>query len=138
MLYFFRAAADLEKAVAINPNHKNAHAHALLFVSRARTGSNHKGLKEYYQKNKTGNWPDPVFSFMLSQLSPSQLVQTAAKGEPKSKKYRDCEAYFYIGQYFLVTGNKEQARLAFNKCVETNAAGLLEYKTAKAELKNLK
>ena len=53
------------------------------------------------------------------------------------RRGKQCEAYFYVGQYLLIQGKRSEAVAMFQRDVATGLTGFIEYNAAKAELARL-
>ena len=66
-----------------------------------------------------------------------RAVLAAAEADPKYKRKRQCEAYFFVGQNLLLHGRKDAATRMFQAAVGTGATNAAEYDGPKAELRRL-
>jgi tetratricopeptide (TPR) repeat protein len=88
-------------------------------------------------------WLRQVFTCLSGQLSPADLVASAAaRGDPK----HNCEARYYAGEVCLLRGEREAARDWFQQCVDTGlefdpgtvpAVPMNEYELAEWRLRTL-
>jgi PQQ-dependent catabolism-associated CXXCW motif protein len=80
---------------------------------------------------KSNAWPMPVIALFSGTATPEATLKDAGSDD------ETCEAHYYIGQWYLLHGNKEAARpelaLAANGCKKT----YIEYRAARAELTRL-
>ncbi len=83
-------------------------------------------------------WPYPVAEMLLGRVSPDQLLVRAESDDKGMQRDRLCEAYFYIGQKYLLDGQKEQARSAFEKSAAQEVFPFGEYGYALHELGRVK
>jgi lipoprotein NlpI len=65
------------------------------------------------------------------------VLNAAQDPDPQVQRERQCEAYFYIGEYLLIADQKGEAARMFQAAVSTGVTGLFEYASAKAELRRL-
>jgi hypothetical protein len=79
---------------------------------------------------KNNDWASLIALFLTGKVSMGKLLEKASTDEMK------CEAYAFIGFDFLFKENKDQAKVYFNKCINTNIEYYAEY-FAKDELNNL-
>jgi lipoprotein NlpI len=86
--------------------------------------------------NQTGHeWPYPVGQMLLGRMSPEELLN-AAKNEDKGiERDQLAEANFYLGQKFLLDGDKAKAGDYLDACRELNVTPFLEHHLARIELK---
>jgi lipoprotein NlpI len=98
-------------------------------------------LKASASQLNLAQWPGPVVNLLLGQSAPQAVINAAQDPDPRVQRERLCEAYFYIGEYLLIEGEKAEqkaeATRMFHAAVETNITSLFEYASAKAELKRL-
>ncbi len=48
-----------------------------------------------------------------------------------------CEAYFYVGEYLLLQGRRDEAVTMFRRALDTGVTKFLEYTGAKVELERI-
>ena len=82
-------------------------------------------------------WPVPVAELLTGALSPQQLLALAEPDNPRAYLMLQCEARFYLGQYYLMKGEKELARQSFTAAVDTGVTDFMEYDWALRELEVL-
>lgn len=83
-------------------------------------------------------WPYPIAEMFLGRIGSDTLLKAAASDDPGIQRDRWCEAYFYIGQKYLLEGRVEQARASFEKSVAQEAIPFSEYGYALHELNRVK
>ena len=138
-LYFYQgnyaaAAADFRRHAELAPD--NPYTAIKLYATAARAGENatHE-LRALAARVKNKTWPYPIIELYLGERTPqSVLDEVAASGAGPRHKERDCEAYFYVGYYFLLAGDTSRAKALFEKALATGVEDFNEYKVAKAEL----
>jgi len=94
------------------------------------------GLAE--QELRDGEWPTPLLRMYQGSLDPAGAIAAAAADDPRTALARQCEAYFYAGQEYLLRQQPQQARAAFEAVVATGMTDFLEYDWAVRELELLK
>jgi lipoprotein NlpI len=57
--------------------------------------------------------------------------------DPETYLKLQCEAQFYVGQQYLIAGDRERARHAFEAAVATGVTEFLELDWARHELESL-
>lgn len=82
-------------------------------------------------------WPVPVAEMLKEVLSPEQMLAQADAQNPRAYLMLQCEAQFYLGQYYLAKGQKDLARQSFTAAVETGVTDFMEYDWALRELEVL-
>jgi len=84
-----------------------------------------------------GEWPAPLVQMYLGKLGPAEAVAAAASPDPRVALERQCEAYFYAGEEYLIRQEPQQARAAFEAAMATGMTDFLEYDWAAWELEIL-
>ncbi|NQU62600.1 MAG: tetratricopeptide repeat protein [Rhodospirillales bacterium] len=133
---FSRAAASFEDRLTIKPRH--VYPMLWLYLARARMGQDPKAeLAGYLANAKKGHWIYQAASLYLGKATPEQVLDAARKGNPPKRLQREAEAYFYVGQYYLVNGDKKTAAGYFRKVTATGITRFYEYTGAEVELRRL-
>lgn len=83
---------------------------------------------------KPTQWPAPVLEMFAGTRSPEDAVAAAATANPRETLLQQCEAYFYAGEKYLIDGQKDKARSAFQSAVATGVAEFMEFDWAAREL----
>ena len=73
----------------------------------------------------------------MKRISLEELLAETKDKDQRVEKEQQCEAYFYLGQYYLIKGDKEKAAQMFELCLETKVTYFVEYKGAKVELERM-
>jgi len=79
-------------------------------------------------------WPYAVGEMFLGKITPEQLIETASSQDKGIQEDQYCEAYFYIGQKYLLGNNKEGATESFQKSVDQGVMPYTEYNFSLYEL----
>lgn len=140
-LYFSRgrfpdAISDLLRAVADKPS--DAYAVIWLYLAEARAGQ--KNLLELRKNAKDLDptaWPFAVVQMFLGELSWQAVADMGHSDATREDKERRAEAYFYVGEELLMTGDRKYARELFEGVIETGITSFFEYVAAKGELERL-
>ena len=82
-------------------------------------------------------WPAPVVRLYLGQLTPEALLAAADNPDAKTKANQLCEANFYIGEWDLQQGKKDDATALFRSAAADCPKDFIEREGAEAELKAL-
>ncbi|MCE1245048.1 MAG: tetratricopeptide repeat protein, partial [Firmicutes bacterium] len=131
-----KSAEDYKKASQLDP--KNRYSRLMYGLALMRQGKDGAGyFKEYLEKNNNTEWPKPVFRMLTESISPEECLKIALESDKEEIMERKCEAYFYIGEYYLLKNNKAKAKEFFEKCMATGVSYFNEYIFSKAELKKL-
>ena len=73
-------------------------------------------------------WLRYIVQLLAGQIEAVELLDLAMEGDDeKLNTYRKAEAYFYIAQVMLVSGEKEKAQDYFQKCVDLGQDRLFEH-----------
>ena len=64
-------------------------------------------------------------------------MSAAVASDATKDREQHCEAYFYLGEYQIITGNPQEAKILFQHAVDTQLTSFIEYTAAQAELKRL-
>jgi len=132
-IYFYQgdfrtAAADMLRA---NEIEDNPYSMILRYLARERAGENGAAeLKENAVRLKSEEWPYPVIELYLGHRSPAE-IQSSPKPEVR------CEAPFYIGEWYLLRGNRTAAATALKAAADSCSHEFFEYAGAVAELERL-
>jgi tetratricopeptide (TPR) repeat protein len=133
---FGKSAADFQKAVSLQPSNPYYNLCYALFDQRA----NHSGnelYKKYLDSNRSSKWPAPVFEVFAGKLTPEDCIKKSDSTNARINLEQKCEAYFYLGEYYLMKNDRSKAGEYFRKCIDTGINDFNEYYLAKAELKRL-
>ena len=79
-------------------------------------------------------WPGPAVAMFLGMISPEAVVGIGRAAFGQGDARRQCQAYFYVGQFQLMQGMRENAAEFFRAAVASGAVGAMEYTGAGAEL----
>jgi lipoprotein NlpI len=82
-------------------------------------------------------WPAPVMRLLAGSGTPEALLTAAEAPDPESYLRLQCEAQFYLGEHYLIAGDRERARAAFEAAVATGVTEFLEWDWARRELELL-
>jgi lipoprotein NlpI len=131
-----KAEKDLSTAIGIYPF--DAFPRLYLLIAQQRLGKDGKpALAEFRKTIKDSEWPTPIVRMLLGEITPEQCLAAATHKDAWREKEKKCEAHFYIGEFYLLRGDKVQAARSFKECVASDLKGLTEYWSAKAELERL-
>lgn len=84
-----------------------------------------------------GPWPRAILAMQVGLITPQALIEQAEgyKGDKREIALND--AWYYVAQYHLSQGNKEEARLALHWFLSNGIRSLPYYLNAKNELSRL-
>ena len=74
------------------------------------------------------SWPELVINYFSGKISGEDLNKSA------QKDWQKCEAFFFIGEKYLISGNLSEAKKHFEECIDTKVTTYIEYEMAQAEL----
>ena len=83
-------------------------------------------------------WPGAIVKLYLGGATAPSVIESARSEEAEEDLERHCEAYFYLGQYALLQGNRDEAIEFFDHALETGLTGHSNYEAAEAELARLR
>ena len=101
-----------------------------------------KNLSERYRLvvSKDNNWAYKIIDVILGDLSEDEFWRTIfennllEEGGEINKPERLCEAYFYLGKYHQINGEKEVAQDYFKLSLMTNVKYFIEYQSSTYEV----
>ena len=79
-------------------------------------------------------WPGRIADLYLGRADAAEVIAPAKAIDRAAGREHECEAYFYVGQYHLIRGERDAAERASELAVETGASHFIEFAGAKAEL----
>lgn len=83
------------------------------------------------------DWPGPVVRMFLGAVEGDEVLAEALDPDPDIERDQLTEATFYVGQYLLLQGNRDEAVPLFLRTVELDAPFFVEVQGAKYELQRL-
>lgn len=101
------------------------------------TGQGAVALKDYSAKVDLDQWPGVIIRMYLEEGSVDQVLASLPREINEQSRGQFCEAYFYIGQHYLLMGEENLAKQFFVKAIDTDAKRYLEYQYAREELKKI-
>ncbi|MHA1565724.1 MAG: tetratricopeptide repeat protein [Alphaproteobacteria bacterium] len=133
---FAEAVADWQLCVLVRPC--DAFAAIWLYLARARAGQDGKAaLARNTARRDLGEWPGPVIKMFLGQMTGAAVLALDDGAPTSTSNKRREEAFFYVGQQWLLAGDREGARDLFRRAMETGYAGSVENRGAEAELRRM-
>ncbi|OCG01310.1 lipoprotein NlpI [Gilliamella sp. wkB112] len=80
-----------------------------------------------------------IIAFYLGKINESKLMQNLQKGVENNRQLAErlCEAYFYLGKYYLNKGDNERAKMLFKYALSNNIYNFVEHQQALYEIKLL-
>jgi len=85
-------------------------------------------------------WATSLVDFYLGDITEKELLRSLIEGVKSQKELTDrlCEAYFYLGKYHGVRGNRGIASNYFKLALSTNVYEYVEHRYARLELNRLR
>ena len=131
------AAADFKRYLQLNP--KDIYRMLWLFLSEKYHDRNVVTDVQQYSNNvNLDQWPGAILKLYLGEVDADAVIAALAKGVPDMGAGQVCEAYYYLGQYFLLQNQRTKALELFKKAVATKAKTYVEYEFALAYSLKLK
>ncbi|WP_455200096.1 tetratricopeptide repeat protein [Kaarinaea lacus] len=133
---FSDAAADYRYYLSLKPD--DMYRMLWLHLSQKYQNINKPSdLAKYSQHMNLDVWPGALVKLYLGQVGPDDFLNAFKKQMNSMSAEFLCEGFYYLGQYFLLTGNKKLAADSFKQAVNTNARQNIEYEFALAYLARL-
>lgn len=108
-------------------------------LSRARAGGlDLSAVARDAPSPDTGKWPDAVFALYAGKIKPEDIAAAAARGDASAFAARNCEADFYLGEWWLMHGDAASARPLLQRAFDTCPHNYVEYENARVELDRMK
>ena len=95
-------------------------------------------LAKYSQHMNLDVWPGAFVKLYLGQVGPDDFLKAFKKQMNTMSPEYLCEGFYYLGQYFLLTGNKKLAADSFQQAVNSKAKQNIEYEFSLAYLARLR
>ena len=131
------AVTDFRAALERDPDNPYKLLH--LAIALAREGGDvHAEIAERAKPISPNDWPAPLIFFTLGRTSEDVALSAAREGPADEMQERALDAYFFLGMYRLVQGDRAGAIDFLQKSLESKKERLLEYRQAKLELSRLK
>ena len=133
---YSEAARDFQHSLRLIPH--DAYAVLWLYLARQRSGIDGRAeLADHAGRLALTRWPGPVVALFLGDASPSEVLKAMRHDDERRQRERECEAFFYLGEYHLLRGDVELAARFLRKSEMAGITNFMEYAGAKAELKKL-
>lgn len=94
-------------------------------------------LRQELNADAKGAWPRPAYGLFTGISTPEQVLAAADTMTGDERLLSLCEAYFNVGQYYLLKQDRLKAREFFEKTVATGMVMYAEYGNALLELRRL-
>jgi lipoprotein NlpI len=131
--------AQKDFAAALHLQPKNAYNVIWVYLVQERGGTDAKTeLQTNAAQLDLTKWPGIVTSLFVGNATTDSVLAAAHDLDPKKQKSHLCEAYFFLAERDLISGNKPEALIFLQQALDTGATQNLEYSAAKDELRRLK
>jgi lipoprotein NlpI len=133
------AVADLTKASELADKETRVYCDIWLAIAYARLG---KPAPTDLVKRATtelrGEWPRPALAMIAGAMTPDDVIKSVDDKKGDERQMALAEGYFYVGEYYLTTGDKKAAQTYFDKTREIGVIMYIEHIAAGLELARLK
>ncbi len=85
-----------------------------------------------------GDWPRPALAMLTGRITPQDMLAALDRKTADDRQMALAEGYFYVGQHYLLLGDKARARSYFEKTRQMAVIIYDEHIAAKFELARLK
>jgi lipoprotein NlpI len=83
-------------------------------------------------------WPGQVVQLYLGILRKEDVLVAAENADSEKNNEQHCEAYFYLGEFALLKGDRPEAAHLFQKSIATGVQHFVEFSGANAELRRIR
>jgi lipoprotein NlpI len=94
-------------------------------------------LDRHTNRIDASRWPAPALRMVQGELKVDEVIKAAQHEDKRTEQPQLCEAYFYIGQHYLLAGDAESAREMFKRSLATDISTYFEHSFARIELERL-
>ena len=134
---FSLAKEDFAKVVSLsNVASEKLRADIWRILALRRTGLTPNAEKTSTVQDE--EWPSVVPAFFLNQNAPETVLRAAHKSSGDRLDWHLTEAYFYLGQHYLLADDKTKARLYFQHAIDKGVLYSAYYNAARHELARLR
>jgi lipoprotein NlpI len=131
---FAEAALDFAKSADLEP--RTTYPLVWLYLARTRAGQDTQSLVRAATPRATG-WPGAFISLYAATGDQKAMLASMQADIPKFSRGQQCEAYFFVGEYFLMRGRKPDADAMFEHALATGVLNSPYYYGAKIERERL-
>lgn len=131
-----KAITDYNTNIASDPD--DPYLYLLRYIA-SKHGNYNEGnvLQDFAYKLNGRQWISAVVDLYLGKISPQVCLNRSNHTNPQRDREQKCEAYYYLGEYYLFEKDENKAKEFFKKCLNTGEHRFLEYRLAKFELERL-
>lgn len=132
------AAEDFGKSSAVSDNETRLYSDLWLAWTLQRLGRPlPDDLVQRANADPRGDWPRPALAMITGALTPEDMLKLLDAKSGDDARMALAEGYFYIGEHYLVLGDKARARDYFEKTRALDVIIYTEHVAAGFELKKL-
>ncbi|HEX6016564.1 MAG TPA: hypothetical protein VFZ28_00540, partial [Burkholderiaceae bacterium] len=106
----------------------------LFLAAQHNDGKGRDAIAPFLDQTDGQRWPGAVVHYLAGRLSQDDLLRSA-RMDKQMERLNLSEAWFYVGQQLLLTGDAEGARRMFQRTVDIGALPYREHAFAQLELK---
>jgi lipoprotein NlpI len=129
-----QALADLNQAIKLDPEY----AYYALWIDIIDKRSNGASrLPQAIAHIDMTKWPAPVIRLFLGETTPADVLAAADDPNPNTKRGQICESNFYLGEFALQQGAREEATRLFRLAAADCPHEFVEGPSATSELEAL-
>ncbi|HET8706234.1 MAG TPA: DUF3857 domain-containing protein, partial [Pseudomonadales bacterium] len=133
--HYREATTDLDALMKTSSLQRRNYPLIWLFMAHKRAGNGaDKAFAPYADMTLPDSWPRPIVDYMLGKRDIDSVLSMANTG--KDAKPQLCEAYYYLGEWLLMNGDKRRALEFFQKSLDQGILEYREYPFAQMELEN--
>lgn len=131
-----KAIADYNKKIKSDPD--NPYLYLFRYIA-SKHGNYDDGnvLQDFAYRFNDQQWISAVADLYLGKITPQACLNRANHANSKIDREQKCEAYYYVGEYYLFKNDEPRAKEFFRKCLNTGENRFTEYALAKLELNRL-
>ena len=130
---FVGAAEDFAQVATLRPNY--SYAVLWLELSRARAATLDPKIGAHdLDELDSRDWPAPLIKLFVGQARPEDMAAAAAQGDAKTVSDRQCEADFYVAEWWLAHEDTVSAKPLLQAAADKCPKNFIEYDGARFEL----
>ena len=107
-------------------------------MQRAPGQDDHEELAKYALAVDPKGWPGPAVRFALGQIPLEEMLAAAKDPSELETRYRESQAYYYAGEYYLSIHDTGNAEKMFREAISKNRRDGILDAAARGELAALK
>ena len=130
------AIQDFQKVIAENPFDR--YRIMAVYLASQHLGADPEAAILTAGELTNTRWPQIILDFLRGNSSEDQILATAKIIENDRNGPRICEINFYIGEYFYLKKQYDQAAFHFQKAIDTQVPRYQEYKASKQRLRDIR